>query len=62
MNKQHVLIIEDEHKLAALLRDYFIASDYLVTCIHRGDEVETWLASHQTDVICLDLMLSLIHI
>ena len=57
MTKQHVLIVEDEQKLASLLKDYLVASDYDVTCLYRGDEVESWLVNHQPDAILLDLML-----
>jgi two-component system response regulator BaeR len=58
MNKQaHVLIVEDEVKLASLLADYFAMSQYETTCIHNGLEVEPWLAQNNPDIILLDLML-----
>ena len=34
-----VLIVEDEEKLAALLRDYLAQEGYEVSVLHRGDEV-----------------------
>lgn len=55
--KSHVLIVEDEIKLASLLADYLLASEYNTSCIHDGLAVEPWLAQHHTDVILLDLML-----
>ena len=55
--KPHVLIVEDEKKLASLLADYLIASLYGTSCLHDGLAIEPWLAKHHTDVILLDLML-----
>ncbi len=55
--KQHILIVEDEIKIAELLRDYLHHNGYACTLIHDGDEVEPWLAQHQCHLIILDLML-----
>ncbi|WP_339722759.1 response regulator [uncultured Paraglaciecola sp.] len=55
--KSHVLIVEDEKKIASLLADYLAVAEYDTSCIHDGLAVETWLAEHHTDVILLDLML-----
>jgi two-component system response regulator BaeR len=55
--KSHVLIVEDEKKLASLLTDYLTVSEYDTSCVHDGLGVEPWLAEHHTDVILLDLML-----
>jgi two-component system, OmpR family, response regulator BaeR len=52
-----VLIVEDETKLAELLRDYLAQDGFEVTMLHRGDEVERWVASHEVDLVLLDLML-----
>lgn len=52
-----ILIVEDEHKLAELMRDYLIRDGYEVEMLHRGDEVLPWLKSHQARLILLDLML-----
>ena len=54
---QHVLIVEDEVKIASLLQDYLVQSDFEATVIHNGSEVEAWLAGNQTSIILLDLML-----
>lgn len=56
--KQHILIVEDEIKIAELLRDYLHHAGYACTLIHNGNEVEPWLAQHQCHLIILDLMLS----
>jgi two-component system response regulator BaeR len=52
-----ILIVEDEEKLAGLLRDYFAQEGYEVAVLARGDEVEPWVRTHPTDLILLDLML-----
>jgi two-component system response regulator BaeR len=54
---QHILIVEDEVKLAKLLQDYLAQSGFSVALIHDGLEVEKWLAENKTDLILLDLML-----
>jgi two-component system response regulator BaeR len=54
---ERVLIVEDEEKLAGLLRDYLVQEGYEVSVLHRGDEVEAWVRSHPTDLVLLDLML-----
>ena len=52
-----VLIVEDEEKLANLLRDYLVKEGYAVSMLHRGDEVEGWMHAQGADVVLLDLML-----
>lgn len=52
-----ILIVEDEVKLAELMRDYLIREGYDVVMLHRGDEVLPWLNQHQARLVLLDLML-----
>ena len=52
-----ILIVEDEAKLASLLRDYLVQEGFEVSVLGRGDEVEPWVRTHPTDLILLDLML-----
>lgn len=54
---ERILIVEDEEKLAGLLRDYLAQEGYEASVLHRGDEVEDWVRSHPTDLVLLDLML-----
>lgn len=54
---QHILIVEDEVKLATLLQDYLLQSGFEVAVIHDGLQVEHWLTENQTSLILLDLML-----
>jgi two-component system response regulator BaeR len=52
-----ILIVEDEEKLAGLLRDYLAQEGFEVAMLHRGDQVEAWVRAHPTDLVLLDLML-----
>jgi len=54
---ERLLVVEDEIKLAGLLRDYLAQEGYEVAMLHRGDEVEEWVRTHGADLILLDLML-----
>ena len=54
---ERILIVEDEAKLASLLRDYLAQEGFEVAVLHRGDEVEAWVREHPVDLVLLDLML-----
>ncbi len=54
---ERILIVEDEEKLAGLLRDYLVQEGYDVSVLHRGDEVEPWVRTHSSDLVLLDLLL-----
>lgn len=52
-----VLIVEDELKLSALLRDYLNQSSYETDCVFRGDEAVAKIRSYDPDLVLLDLNL-----
>jgi len=52
-----VLVVEDEPKLAELLRDYLVREGYEATVLDRGDAVEPWVKANPVDLVLLDLML-----
>jgi two-component system response regulator BaeR len=54
---ERILIVEDEEKLARLLRDYLVQEGFEVSVLHRGDGVEPWIQEHPVDLVLLDLML-----
>jgi two-component system response regulator BaeR len=54
---QTILIVEDEPKLAGLLRDYLAQAGYAVHCLAHGLEVVPWVQQHLPSLILLDLML-----
>lgn len=53
----HILIVEDEPKLADLLAKYLQREDYRSDHLADGTQVMPWLATHATDLILLDLNL-----
>lgn len=54
---ERLLVVEDEVKLAGLLRDYLVQEGYDVAVLHRGDQVEEWVRARGADLVLLDLML-----
>lgn len=52
-----ILIVEDEQKLAELLRDYFVHAGYRVDLLDRGDAVEGFVQRERPDLLLLDLQL-----
>jgi two-component system response regulator BaeR len=57
MSEAHILVVEDEDKIAGVLCDYLLHAGYVVHRLARGDEVEPWLAGNRADLVLLDLML-----
>lgn len=57
MNSKHILIVEDEDKIAALLKDYLERAGCSVSRLGRGDEVIPFLRQKSPDLILLDIML-----
>jgi two-component system response regulator BaeR len=53
----HILIVEDELKLARLQADYLQNAGFDTDCLSNGLEVLPWLKVNHTDLILLDLML-----
>lgn len=53
----HVLIVEDEPKLAKLLEDYLRASGFATRCVHDGRDVVPAVERQRPDILLLDLML-----
>jgi two-component system response regulator BaeR len=53
----HVLIVEDEPRMAALLADYLQASGYTSAWLANGLEVVPSVKARRPDVVLLDLML-----
>ena len=53
----HILVVEDEPKIAALLRDYLGAAGYRVSVLGDGNGAVAWIRENLPDAILLDLML-----
>jgi len=54
---KHILIVEDEVKIASLLEDYLRANQYHTSTLSEGTEVVDWIRQNKPDLILLDLML-----
>jgi len=57
MTSGHILIVEDETKIAHLLRDYLERAGYKAICLERGDEVIACVKKEMPALILLDIML-----
>ena len=57
MPHKHILIVEDEQKLAALLKEYLEKAGYRATILGRGDQAVAQVRKSQPDLVLLDLML-----
>jgi two-component system, OmpR family, response regulator BaeR len=57
MSEEHILIVEDEDKIAGILEDYLVRSGYRVSRIDRGDKVMPFMRDKTIDLLLLDLML-----
>lgn len=55
--KINLLLIEDDVRLAELIRDYIKQQGFQVKLQHRGDRAVTEFDSQWTEIIILDLML-----
>lgn len=56
-DEQPILIVEDEPKLAALMRDYLEAAGYTTLCLDNGLHVVPAVRAHEPKLVLLDLML-----
>lgn len=57
MSKKHILVVEDELKIARIVKDYLENSGYQVTIISHGNEVLPQVQKSMPDLIMLDIML-----
>lgn len=57
MKTHSILIVEDDKKLAFILRDYLQQEHFKATVLHRGDEVLPEFRVHAPDIILLDILL-----
>ncbi|UCF94749.1 MAG: response regulator, partial [Desulfobacterales bacterium] len=57
MAHEHILIVEDEPKIAELLRDYLQEAGFKVSCLDRGDQVVAIVKKQPPALMLLDIML-----
>lgn len=57
MAPKHILVVEDETKIAQLICDYLAKAGYKTSVLERGDRVIAHIKRGMPDLILLDLML-----
>ncbi|WP_319521307.1 response regulator [uncultured Desulfosarcina sp.] len=57
MANERILIVEDEKKIADLLKDYLSREGFELSCLDRGDEVVETVKKDAPALMLLDLML-----
>ena len=57
MTHKHILIVEDEQKLAELLKEYLEKAGYRATIAGRGDQAVAQVRKKAPDLMLLDIML-----
>jgi two-component system response regulator BaeR len=57
MAGKNVLIVEDEVKIAELLRDYLVSAGFSVTIVERGDLAVAEVRKNTPTLVLLDIML-----
>ncbi len=57
MAQEHILIVEDEKKIAQLLKDYLENSGYKASMLDNGEAVESFVKTKNIDLLLLDIML-----
>jgi two-component system response regulator BaeR len=57
MAGEHILIVEDENKIALLLQDYLVNYGFKTSIIDNGEDVEPFVKSSSMDLILLDINL-----
>jgi len=57
MSAEHIFVVEDERKIAELLRDYLSGAGFKVSLIERGDQVVAQVKKEDPALVLLDIML-----
>lgn len=55
--KLFILLVEDDRRLAELIREYLVQNDFKVKVVSRGDQAEKRILEDKPDLVILDLML-----
>lgn len=57
MNKKHIVVVEDEERIALLISKYMELEGYSSTCLHSGKDAVETIKKLQPDLCILDIML-----
>jgi two-component system, OmpR family, response regulator BaeR len=52
-----IMVVEDEIKIAEVLKDYLVSAGYRVSCLDRGDLVLPYVKQSRPSLILLDIMI-----
>ncbi|MCJ8295185.1 MAG: response regulator transcription factor [Colwellia sp.] len=53
----HILLVEDDVRLASLIQQFLQANNFRVTVLHSGEQAPAFILAKQPDVVILDIML-----
>ena len=56
-DRPHLLVVDDDRETRDLLSMYFREQGFDVDTVKDGPDMDAWLASHETSLVILDLML-----
>ncbi len=56
-NLNHILVVDDDDRIRALLKEYLNENKFLVTTAQNADEAKTKLSHFKFDLIVLDVMM-----
>ncbi|HYA39823.1 MAG TPA: response regulator [Syntrophobacteraceae bacterium] len=54
---REILVVEDEIKIAQILKDYLVSAGFRVSCLDRGDSVPVHVKQSRPSLILLDVMI-----
>ena len=57
INKDHILIVDDDDRIRNLLKDYLIENNYIVSTAENADQAKERLEYIKFDIIILDVMM-----
>jgi len=53
----HILLVEDDVRLASLIQQFLQSNNFKVTDLHSGEQAPAFILSKQPDIVILDIML-----
>jgi len=53
----HILLVEDDVRLASLIQQFLQSNNFKVTVLHSGEQAPAFILSKQPDIVILDIML-----
>ncbi len=55
--ENHILVVDNEPKIAGILRDYLASEGFSVSILNRGDKVVSFVKTNQLVMVLLDIMI-----